>query len=153
MREIRTEVEIHASPERVWQVLTAFEQYAEWNPFLRISEGTATPGSTLVVTIMPEGGPNTTFRASVEVATSPTELRWIGHLGVPGLFDGRHRFELFPAGPATTRLVQSEAFRGLLVRPAFYFGVGDATKTGFGKMNEALRGRAEATTSRASPTA
>ncbi|WP_242471958.1 hypothetical protein [Blastococcus sp. TML/C7B] len=65
-------------------------------------------------------------------------LEWLGHLGVPGLFDGRHRFEL-TATPAGTRLVQSESFSGLLVRPLRGFLDG-GTLAGFRAMNDALRG-------------
>jgi hypothetical protein len=32
------------------------------------------------------------------------ESRWIGHLLVPGLFDGQHQFEIHPLGPDRVRL-------------------------------------------------
>ena len=79
----------------------------------------------------------------MEVAAPAKELRWIAHLGVPGIFDGRQRFEIEPIGPGRARLVQSGTFRGLLVAVAFYFGVGDAAQRGFDRMNAALRQRAE----------
>lgn len=34
-REIYTEVEIDASPETVWNELVTFEEYPNWNPFIR----------------------------------------------------------------------------------------------------------------------
>jgi len=39
MKEIRTETEIKASPGKVWQVLTDFENHRNWNPFIRSIEG------------------------------------------------------------------------------------------------------------------
>jgi uncharacterized protein YndB with AHSA1/START domain len=32
MKEIHTEIEINASAEKVWRVLTDFAAYSEWNP-------------------------------------------------------------------------------------------------------------------------
>jgi Polyketide cyclase / dehydrase and lipid transport len=34
-KEIVTEIEINAAPSRVWQVLTDFEKYPIWNPFIK----------------------------------------------------------------------------------------------------------------------
>ena len=33
-KQLRTHIDIHASPERVWQVLTDFAAYPDWNPFI-----------------------------------------------------------------------------------------------------------------------
>jgi hypothetical protein len=42
-------------------------------------------------------------------------LRRLGHLLVPGIFDGEHYFLLEPIGQNRTRLTHSEKFSGLLV--------------------------------------
>ena len=36
---IHTEIEISASAERVWQVLTDLAAYHEWNPMIRLASG------------------------------------------------------------------------------------------------------------------
>ena len=69
-------------------------------------------------------------------------FEWWGHLGVRGIFDGRHRFELYASGTGT-RLVQRETFTGLLV-PLLANSLDGPTAAGFALMNEALRERAEA---------
>jgi uncharacterized protein YndB with AHSA1/START domain len=33
-RQLESEVEVQASPERVWEVLTDFAAYPDWNPFI-----------------------------------------------------------------------------------------------------------------------
>ena len=75
---------------------------------------------------------------------SPGEaLEWLGHLGVPGVFDGRHRFELSAIG-AGTHVVQREWFRGVLVRP-LRRSLDSGTRAGFEAMNVALRRRVTGT--------
>ncbi|MGZ5382453.1 MAG: SRPBCC family protein [Acidimicrobiia bacterium] len=39
MRSIETSIEIDAQPARVWEVLTGFERYPEWNPFVASLHG------------------------------------------------------------------------------------------------------------------
>ncbi len=70
----------------------------------------------MTLRMQPPGGRPSPSVTTVTALESARLLEWLGHLGVPGVFDGPHRFELH-ATPAGTRLVQSESFRGLLVRP------------------------------------
>jgi len=75
MDEIVTEIEINASPEAVWAVLTDFEAYPDWNPALEIA-GEAIEGNRLEVTMEYENTRPMTFRPKVLVADEPTEFRW-----------------------------------------------------------------------------
>jgi hypothetical protein len=34
MREVKTEIEIQATPERVWSILVNFPAHSKWNPFV-----------------------------------------------------------------------------------------------------------------------
>jgi hypothetical protein len=141
MRELRTEIEIGASPERVWQLLTDFGAYPEWNPFIRSIEGELELGSRLKVRIEPPGARGMTFKPTVRAVEAGRELRWLGRLLVPGLFDGEHRLTVEPLDGGRSRFVQSERFSGFLVRP--FAKVLTATERGFVEMNEALKRRAE----------
>ena len=143
MRELREEIEVPAPPERVWEVLTDFVAYGEWNPFIPSLAGEPAVGARLRVRIEPPGARGMTFRPTVTAADPGRELRWLGRLLVPGLFDGEHRFALEPlAGGTRTRFTQSERFGGLLV--PLFGGTLAATAEGFRRMNEALARRAEA---------
>jgi hypothetical protein len=141
MRELRTDLEIGAPPERVWQVLTDFDEYPEWNPFIRSIEGELVLGSQLRVRIEPPGARGMTFKPTVRAVEPERELRWLGRLFVPGLFDGEHRLAVEPLDGGRSRFVQSERFSGLLVRP--FAKTLAATERGFVEMNEALKRRAE----------
>jgi hypothetical protein len=142
MKELRSEIVIEASAERVWGLLTDFTRFPEWNPFIRRARGNVKEGQRLEVHMQPSGANGMTFRPTVLKAEPNRELRWIGHLLIPGLFDGEHIFTIEPLGPDRVRFVQREIFTGLLV-PLFARGLDTDTQRGFEEMNQALKVQAE----------
>lgn len=142
MKTVESAITIRGTPEQVWSVLTNFTEYSEWNPFIREASGEAKRGARLRVRIHPPDGSPMTFRPTVQEASPARELRWLGHLWLPGLFDGEHVFYIEPADPGHTCFRQSEQFRGVLVRlfPATVF---ERTQRGFEAMNRALKERVE----------
>ncbi|MGZ8567129.1 MAG: SRPBCC domain-containing protein, partial [Actinomycetota bacterium] len=77
--------------------------------------GTPEPGKRLDVTFRKSGDRTMTLHPTVTVAEPCRELRWVGRLVAPGLFDAEHSFRVEPLGEGRVRFVQTEAFRGLLV--------------------------------------
>ena len=143
MHEIVTSIEIEAPPHRVWTTLTDFSAHPEWNPFIRGVDGSARAGDRLRVSIQPPGGRGMTFQPRVLVAVPNQELRWLGHLVVPGVFDGEHFFKLEPLnGGRHTRFTHGEHFRGVLV-PLLRRSLERGTRQGFEAMNRALKTRVE----------
>lgn len=140
-KRLETAIAIEASPEDVWEVLTSFEGYADWNPHITRGEGLPRVGENLVLQMSMGNGRSTTMRPTVTEAVPGRAFEWLGHVGVKGIFDGRHRFELQPAGDKT-RLVHSEEFTGVLV-PVLARMLDGNTLAGFEAMNEALKNRAE----------
>ena len=82
-----------------------------------------------------------TFRPTVLAATPDEELRWLGHLLLPRVFDGEHQLLLASLGDRRTRFTQRELVRGILV--PFTGGILAKTEQGFVAMNQALKKRAE----------
>lgn len=140
--ELHTEIEIDASPAVVWAVLTDLDRYSQWNPFIVSASGRVEVGERLTNRLQPPGGRAMTIKPTVTAVEAGSVFEWLGRLGVSGLFDGRHRFELHPTA-AGTRLVHNEFFSGILVRP-FRKSLDGETKAGFEAMNTALKARAEA---------
>ncbi len=140
MRRIATAVDIDATALAVWGILTDFPAYPEWNPFIRCIEGEPKVGAKLHVTIQPPGHKAMTFRPTVVVAEPDRELRWLGRVLMPGIFDGEHAF-IIEDKAGDCRLRQEETFRGLLV-PLFGGMLAD-TERGFAALNTALKRRAE----------
>jgi hypothetical protein len=143
-KELRTEILIDADPDRVWEVLTDKEALGEWNPFIREMDGELREGERLRVLLKQTNRKAMAIRPRVKEVEPGRKLRWLGHLAVPGLFDGEHVFELHPAGPSGTRFVQRERFGGILV-PMLWRMLDTDTRQGFEAMNLALKERAEAT--------
>jgi uncharacterized protein YndB with AHSA1/START domain len=61
-KEIRAEIEIDASAERVWQLLTDFSTFPDWNPFISRADGEARNGARLEVYMQPSGAKGMTFQ-------------------------------------------------------------------------------------------
>ena len=64
-KQLDSSIGIDASPERVWEVLTDFGAYPEWNPFIVRADGTPAEGSRLTVRMPPVGAHD--FRISPAV--------------------------------------------------------------------------------------
>jgi hypothetical protein len=140
MKTVSSTVEIEASPERVWGILTDLPGHASWDPFITSMSGSLVPGQRLHVTIKPPGGRQMSFKPTVTSVAENREMAWLGRLILPGLFDGAHRFTLEPT-QSGTKLHASESFRGLLV--GLSRSTLQHTQKGFEQLNAALKQRAE----------
>lgn len=141
MYEINNQVRIGAPIEQVWQVLTDFKRFPEWNPVIRRVNGDLIVGRPVVMT-----------------ASSPAgERQWTCHISrlEPGrafawrftdrhrlLYRGEHTFYLTATDEHTTYYIDRETFYGLLV-PSRRNQLGTATLAGMVAMGDALKLRAE----------
>lgn len=139
-KRIETSIDINAPPERVWSLLTDFAEMPTWNPFIKSISGNLKPGSRLAVHIAPPGKTGMRFKPIVVAVRPEQELRWLGHLLIPGIFDGEHYFLLEEAG-GRVHFTQGERFSGVLA--GLMPGMLTATEGGFHAMNAALKERAE----------
>lgn len=141
-KEISTEITIAASPEKIWEILTDFNKYPNWNPFIKSIQGEAKVGQKITARIEPPDASGMTFKPTVLCFDTAKEFRWLGHLLFPGLFDGEHKFELIDNNNGTTTFIQSEKFKGILV-PLFKKMLEVNSRNGFILMNEKLKELAE----------
>jgi hypothetical protein len=142
MHEVRTAIEIEATPERVWSILLDFPSHSAWNPFVRSIKGIAKVGDRVTISVQPQGGRRMTFSPTVLTVIPNRELRWRGHFLLPGIFDGEHYFQIDPLAPARVSFIHGEKFSGILVAFA-KSSLEGGTKAGFVAMNQALKTRAE----------
>ena len=135
--EIKTEINIKASPEDVWKVLTDFANYPNWNPFIKWIKGEVAEGKQIEARIV-----DMTFKPKVLVFRENREFKWLGKLFIKGLFDGEHKFEMIENEDGSTKFLHSERFGGILV-PVFRKKLLIKTLNGFEEMNRALKKRVE----------
>ena len=144
--ELRTEVQIAAPIDAVWETLTDLTAYQDWNPFVVSAAGRAEAGQRLTVRMQPPSGRGVTLKPTVTVVEPVTAFEWLGHWGLPGVFDGRHRFDLAPSGDGGTLMSHREQFDGVLVR-FMRSSLDVGTMAGLVAMNDALKARVEAAAS------
>jgi hypothetical protein len=142
MSTITTEIIIDASKEVVWKVLMDFAAYQEWNPFIKQIVGDRAVGNQLSVQIQPPGQKDMQFTPQILVCEQDEEFRWLGKLGVKGLFDGEHYFRLEAIADQQTKFIHGENFSGLFTGIILSM-IGKNTRLGFIAMNEALKNRVE----------
>lgn len=141
--QIRADVEIERPAKLVWKIFSDFPAYPDWNPFITQISGEMPPGQELKVTIQPPGGDPMDFTPTVTELIPGRRFAWLGQVGLPRIFDGAHYFEVEDLGDGRSRFIQGEEFRGVLV-PFLKPRLDGQTIDGFKAMNEALKGRAEA---------
>lgn len=136
--DLRTEVTIRSTPQKIWSILTDFDSYPHWNPFVTSLTGDVKTGNKIAVRIEPPGASVNNFKPTVTGFEPNKKLSWLGIFLFRGFFDGEHKFELIDNGNGTTTFVQSEHFTGILV-PLFKKMLNDNTRRGFEAMNLKLK--------------
>lgn len=140
---VRDEVIVTAPRELVWKILTEFEGYDTWNPYITEAAGIARVGAGLNLRLQPPG--ETAAEASCDVIAAKylRKLYWrCRDQSMPGLLDREHVFRLLPMAPDgnQVRVVYNGRWEGLLV-PFTELG---NRKAGYIRMIFALKQRAEA---------
>jgi hypothetical protein len=133
---LQASIQINATPQQVWAVLTDLSGYQTWNPFIISSTGTVKAGATLT-NVMHDATGNTTFTPTVQVIVPRHELQWIGRVGPGGIFDGQHTFTIRQLGPDRVQFTQREDFTGIAV-PFYESHLHADTLPQFRAMNAAL---------------
>jgi uncharacterized protein YndB with AHSA1/START domain len=144
--EMRTFIDIDATPERVWQVLTDLRTYPEWMPFGSSAEGALTVGGRLSFTVpLWSGLMRRTVQLTVLEVEPPRRLRFRGRAarwGLPGLLAVERTFTI-ASRDGGVRLWQQTFFRGVLVPVITPWANGQRLPAG--RAMEALRDQAEGT--------
>ncbi len=111
MKIVEATIDIAAPRALVWQHLTDFSRYAEWNPFITHAEGDLKEGS--LVRFRAAGMP-VALTAPITRLEPEAELIWEARFPVPGL-QPRYIRQLQTLEDGTTRFINREEFTGRLL--------------------------------------
>ena len=143
MQEIKTEIEISAPPSKEQSILTDINNWQEWSPIINASNGEASIGSKLSITIMgkEEGKDGPKYNPVIEELNEPHYFRWSAAMLAGFMFTNDKIFELVET-ESGTRLTHTETFKGLLA-PIFCRQMEKGVPPMLNSMNKALKELAE----------
>jgi len=136
---VHEEMVVHAPRRVVWQLLTDFEGYDAWNPYITRASGEARNGSQIDLRLEPLAAEPQQVECDVITVREVRKLYWRCRNHMPGVLDREHTFRLLPIGADRVRLVYDGRWEGVLVP----FVDLDDRKSGYRRMVRALKERAE----------
>lgn len=104
------EVNIRATAEKIWKLLTDAENFPRWNSTVTAIEGQIREGERLRLHVP---GTTRTFTPSVSGVVPNRGMIWTG--GFAPVFKGVRRFELRPRSDDSTDFTMEENFAGLML--------------------------------------
>lgn len=110
MKQYHTSIIINASAKQVWQELTNFKAYPNWNPIVGKLEGDMKEGSTISTHIVPLK--NTYFPVLTHY-DEHKQLAWKGARGASFLLAAEHYYRLYDLGDNQVELQHGEYFTGI----------------------------------------
>jgi hypothetical protein len=142
LKTVSTGIKIRAKPEKVWDILTKFSDYEEWNPVMTRIIGEANLGKKIEVHIRTIKGKNRIYHPTITKFEINKELRWQGRSFLPGIFEGERIFEIKEISSEEISLIHLEVFRGIGVK-LLGNRLDEDLQQSLEAMNIALKARAE----------
>jgi hypothetical protein len=113
LKEINTELEIMASSEHVWQVLTDFPNFRKWNPVIIQINGQAKVRTKLEIHLRTRSGKTRIYKPTITKLEPNHELRWFGKSLFPGIFNGERVFTIESLGVNNVHFFHRQIFTGV----------------------------------------
>lgn len=141
-RAVEHRIGVQAPAEVVWEVVSDFESWKDWNPLHRKAEGQLKIGTILTLEQHLPGEPPRVIQPIVQDWVPYEQLHWrSSRLG--GFVTAIRYLEIESMGDTNSTFSNGELFMGLLLR---FVGREERRKlkAAFTEMGEAVRDRAEA---------
>jgi hypothetical protein len=140
--EIMTKVLINAPVSKVWGILMRFDNYDQWNPFIKDVSGKLMNGEKIRVRFKLSGVREIGINSKVIVYRPERELRWKKKILMRWIFTSVHIFELKQEQDGNTAFSQRGRYKGILYS-LFFKRYAHKAKEGFELMNLKLKELAE----------
>ncbi len=143
MKGWTTEVMIDVPQQFVWEQVTDFQCYADWNPFVLEAHAHFETGATIrFLEDLKQFGRHW-LKAKFLSIDLPNSFVWQGYFGTPFLFSVRHSFLLEAISENQTRFTQVHQNSGLLIPYLAWRGIYCVSHQGYLDFNQALKERCE----------
>ncbi|EDX87467.1 Hsp90 ATPase activator family protein, putative [Synechococcus sp. PCC 7335] len=140
-----TEVVINAPREMVWDQVTNFEAYSEWNPFVRKAQAEFVVGKKIQFLEDLEQFGQHWLEATFLSIDPYNAFVWKGYFGASFLFSVRHTFTFEAISKEETYFSQSHKNFGLLIPYLALRGIYCVSYQKYLDFNQALKERCEST--------
>lgn len=141
MNEVKSEIEIGAPADRIWEVLADFEHYPDWNPYVVRIHGILEEGSELAMELSPPDRDLMVSRATVTDVSPPHRMAFEWVAEDPDLLDGESEYVIEPSRRGC-RVTHLQRFSGELAEGVVH-RLEDRNELGIEMMLAALKARAE----------
>lgn len=109
--EVVTEIIIRSTPREIWNILTDFEKYPQWHPYIKTIEGELKKRRKIKVTYKKNDSAFAKFSAYIIDYKPDSILSWGGSLGF--IFRAKHYFIIQPVTGDRVKFIQGEYWKGL----------------------------------------
>lgn len=138
MKDLTSKIVINSTPQAVWDILTHFKNYPQWNPILRKIVGDLSIGNKLEIHLTTVGGKSRIYHPKITKIVPNQELRWTGKFLISQIFSGERIFLIEQVSHDKINFINKEIFSGIGIKLAPQKMEDDILKS-FQKMNEALK--------------
>jgi len=109
--EYSVAIDIRATPQRIWALLTNARDFPRWNSTVESIDGEIAQGQRLALRV--KSAPGRVFKPGVRELVPNERMVWAD--GMPPMFTGVRTFELVPKAGGVTEFRMTEVFRGLML--------------------------------------
>ena len=138
---VETRCFFDATADRIWRVLTQFDAYRYWNPFIEQVCGPLAQGEVMQLSLKSRWGWHVRLKAVVVGLEPHARIEWMGSKFSPSLLLIEHRLKVVRnAEGAGAEVIHSERVSGLLL-PLFRWAIKRDLQAGFANMNASFKSR------------
>lgn len=109
--ECAVSIHIHATPDKIWALLTDAARFPTWNSTVISIEGRIALNEK--ISLKSTSSPERTFKLRISEWTPPSRMVWED--GMAPMFKGVRTYVLTPGSDGTTDFAMREVFSGLMI--------------------------------------